>query len=119
LDEFSCEEGNHVPTVEDLSAVVAQQEADDKAQAENEINALKQAYHDKLQVVNSLIDRLQTATVMIDNDVVLLIQEIIQKMAKKILHREIAASPDLIANMVVELKAIVPAGTPMVNVLLS
>jgi flagellar biosynthesis/type III secretory pathway protein FliH len=119
LDEFTREEATVVPTVEDPVIAAAREEADAKAKLENEINALKQAYVEKLALANALIDRVQASVALIDNEVVNLLQEILGKVARKILRREIASSPELITSMINELKAIVPAETPLVSVLIS
>jgi flagellar biosynthesis/type III secretory pathway protein FliH len=119
LDEFTKDDGVVVPTVEDPVIAAAREEADAKAVIENEINALKQAYADKLKIANALIERVQASVTLIDNEVVGLLQDILQKVARKILRREIAACPDLIVSMINELKTIVPAETPLVSVLIS
>ena len=69
--------------------------------------------------MNGLLERVQGSVTQIDNQVVTLIQDIIQRVAKKILHREIAMSPDLIANMIAELHKMVPAEATLVSVLVS
>jgi flagellar biosynthesis/type III secretory pathway protein FliH len=87
--------------------------------AENEIHELKSSYENKLKIVNNLIERIQHSVAVIDTEIINMIQDIINKVSKKIIHREIQTDSDLITKMIDELKAIVPVQNSMINVCLS
>jgi chaperonin cofactor prefoldin len=116
-DEFSSiDENSEVIKSDEL--VLSEQALVQKS-VEHEIHELKSSYENKLKIVNNLIGRIQNSVAVIDTEIISMIKDIINRISKKIIYREIQSDSDLITKMINELKTIVPVQNAMINVCLS
>lgn len=75
-----------------------------KAEYENKIESIKKEYNQKIESVNRLLDELESPLSVFDNEIIDLIQFMIKKITKRIIYKEISADPEIIMNMINDLK---------------
>lgn len=98
------------------SAVI---EHDVNLQARLEIEQLKQNYESKLQLLNNLVSKLKNPASIIDEELLELIQDIIKKISKRIILKEIATDPAIFSHMITDLKSLIDSKNGMITIFLS
>jgi flagellar biosynthesis/type III secretory pathway protein FliH len=84
-----------------------------------EIENIKTEYHEKIGVINTIIEKLKYPMSIIDDQLIEMVIDIIKKVVMKIIHKEIQGDPSIINNMIKELTSIVNAKDGMVSIYLS
>lgn len=80
---------------------------------------LKDEYEAKLQMVSQIVEKLKTPMVIIDDEIVVIMNDIIRQSIKKIIHKELNTDPQLILNIVNELKSYLQNQKQIMNIYLS
>lgn len=95
------------------------QEENIKALAKQEIEQIRQNYEEKVQVINNLLNKLKNPASIIDEELVELIQDIVKKISKRIILKEIVTDPMLFSQMINELRTLIDSKSGMITVYLS
>lgn len=69
-------------------------------QEETEISQLKQAYSERIQLSNQVLQHLANQVKIIDEDIMQLINDVIHKITVKIIHQELKQDPQVLMNMI-------------------
>lgn len=85
----------------------------------NELNQLKTVYEENLNFLHDLLTKLKTPLSMIDEEVIVLVQDIIKKVVKKIIGKEIATDSSLLVTMINELKATIDNQNGLLHIFIS
>jgi flagellar biosynthesis/type III secretory pathway protein FliH len=85
----------------------------------NEAEQTKILFEKKIATVNKLISKLNDTVSIIDKELFEIIQDIIRKTVKKIILKEIKTDPQLLNNMIAELKTVISEQNGVINIYLS
>ncbi|MDR3476548.1 MAG: FliH/SctL family protein [Gammaproteobacteria bacterium] len=114
--DFSEEiQQEYVPEMEP-EIVVGKTEAD---KIHDELFLLKVDYEKKIESVNRILEKLQNPLANIDNDMVLLIQDIIKKVAHRIIQKEITLDAANIKAIIGDLHQLIQSKNGLTNVFVS
>jgi|SRR5579885_266275 flagellar biosynthesis/type III secretory pathway protein FliH len=84
-----------------------------------EIEQLRQDYESRLSVLANLLNKLKNPASIIDEELIELIQDIVKKISKRIILKEIAVDPSLFSHMINELRGLIDSKNGMITVYLS
>ena len=84
-----------------------------------ELQNLKEEYEKKIESINRIIEKLQDPSLIFDNDLIELLEDIIKSSVKKIIFRELQSDPGLIRNIITELTSLVSDEKSVVTVYVS
>jgi len=84
-----------------------------------ELDNLKREYESKIVILDNLLNKLKNPTSILDEELTELIQDIIRKIAKNIICREIEADKHLLPQMINELKALIDAKNGILSIYMS
>ncbi len=84
-----------------------------------ELDNLKREYEARINILNNLLNKLKNPTSILDEELIELIQDIVRKIAKKIICREIETDKTLLPQMINELKALIDAKNGILSINLS
>lgn len=85
----------------------------------NQYETLKNEYEVKLQAMSIVVEKLKKPMAMIDEEIVEIINDIIKQSLKKIIYKELNHDPELILNIIEELKTFIQNKNQIVNIYLS
>jgi flagellar biosynthesis/type III secretory pathway protein FliH len=85
----------------------------------NELESLKQEYEAKIAILDNLLSKLKNPTSILDEELIELIQDIIKKITKNIICREIEKDNLLLPQMINELKALIDNKNGILNIYMS
>lgn len=89
-------------------------------QRQQEMESTKKQYEEKIDFLHKIFSNLQNPLVLIDNEMIEIFDQIIQKIVKKILIKEIKSDPKLLVGMIEELKTMIQQqDNNMLTILLS
>lgn len=104
------------PTVQHEEVNKEQQEI---ALKHSELEQAKTEYQNKIQLIDTMVNKLKNPLSIIDEDLIEVIHDLIRKISSKIIHREIKTDPSLLSSMINELKSLVDAGDGMISISLA
>lgn len=84
-----------------------------------EIENIKLDYQARIDSLNQLMNKIKTPLSLIDQDVIELMQDIVKKIAKRIICKEISTDPQIFTQVITELKTLIDANNNMINIFLS
>ncbi|MHB1948806.1 MAG: FliH/SctL family protein [Gammaproteobacteria bacterium] len=87
--------------------------------AKKEVEKLRQAYEEKLLLLDNLIKKLKNPLQILDDELAELMHELIHSSVKKIIYKELKSDPKLINNMINLLKSSIEEKGKIINVYLS
>lgn len=103
-----------------VAAIEARRREMDEIQKEKEeLQLLRQECEAKIEILNHLLNKLKNPMSIIDEELIELIQDIIRKIAKKIICKEIISDKSLMLNMINELKGLIDAKNGIINIYMS
>jgi flagellar biosynthesis/type III secretory pathway protein FliH len=96
--------------------IVGQTEAD---KIHEELFLLKIDYEKKIETISRILDKLHNPLANIDHDIVVLIQDMIKKIAQRIIHKEIILDAANIKIMIDDLQHLIQGKNGLTNVYVS
>lgn len=108
--------------VENKSANVLIEEKaiiDINKQEKEQLEYMIQEYDRKISLVNDVLSKLKNPISVIDEEVIDLMQDIVKKLAEKIIRKEINTDKALLVSMINELKGMLPSQSPLIKITLS
>jgi flagellar biosynthesis/type III secretory pathway protein FliH len=84
-----------------------------------ELEKLKSDYESRLVYLNNIIDKLKTPLSIIDAELLEVIQDIIKKMTKRIICKEITTDPNIFTQIINDLKSMLDTKDGMITIYLS
>ncbi len=91
----------------------------EKAIAFDEVEKLKQEYNAKLTILSTILNKLKYPISIIDDELIEIMMDLVKKVTKKIIYKEIKQDEEVIVRMFKELTGMVDVKESAVNVYLS
>ena len=85
----------------------------------NELEILKCEYSEKLNLVNQILTKFENPMLVFDAELAQILQDIIKKIVKNIIHKEIKKTPNLLNGMIEEIEKLIHQENGLVTVSLS
>lgn len=85
----------------------------------DEIEVLKTNFQSQVEVMVKLVNKLRNPVSIIDEEIVELLQDIIKKLTKRIICKEISAAPETLTQMINELRSLIEAKNGLIAIHLS
>jgi len=84
-----------------------------------ELDNLKREYEARINILDNLLNKLKNPTSILDEELIELIQDIVRKIARKIICREIEMDKTLLPQMINELKTLIDTKNGILSINLS
>ncbi|VVC77109.1 hypothetical protein AQUSIP_24360 [Aquicella siphonis] len=102
----------------------AQAESTDKVDDQaailhDEVKNLKLEYESRINAVNQLLGKLKAPLSMVDEEVIELMQDVVKKITKRIICKEISTDPSVFIRMLDELKKMIDSKNGLITIYLS
>lgn len=85
----------------------------------DEAKKLKQEYESRIHIADTILSKLKTPISMLDEEVMEFLQDIVKKVAKRIICREIALDPSILRSIIDELASLIDSKNGLIAIYLS